>query len=121
MRKDERTFKMKQQFMSLHNRGLSIKEIASRFNLHVGTIYSNLEDIAMKEGCSRESLLEVVHSTHLTYDRQFEPVPEVDMEAYREKFNALEKSAKELSMLMSKDISELGTEVEYANVDKQED
>ena len=107
---DERTLKMKQEFMSLHNQGLSIKEIAERFNLSVVTIYVNLGSIAKKEGCTRESLLKQAHTPHLTYDRQFEPVPEVDVEQYTEKFNARKKSAKELSTLMSKDISDLEKE-----------
>ena len=104
---NERTLKMKQEFMLLHNKGLSVKEIAEKFNLNVTTVYASLETIAQKEGCTRESLLKRVHAPHLTYDRQFDPVPEVDVKQYTEKFDVLKKSAEELSTLMSKDISEL--------------
>lgn len=107
---DERTLKMKQEFISLHNQGLSIKEIAARFNLSVATIYANLGSIAKKEGCTRESLLVEVHAPHLTHDRQFEPVPEVDVKGYSKKFGELKKSTQELSKLIGRQILELEEE-----------
>lgn len=104
---DERTLRMKQDFMSLHNQGLSIKEIAARFGLSVVTVYANLESIAKKEGCTRENLLMVVHAPHLTHDRQFEPVPEVDVDEYSQKFSELKNSTRELSKLIGKQILEM--------------
>ena len=98
---NERTLKMKQEFMSLHNEGLSIKEIAKVFNLNPTTIYTSLADIAKANGVTREDLLKQVHSPHLTHDRQFEPVPEVNVTQYRKKFEKLREGAKELSTLIS--------------------
>lgn len=100
-RQNERTLKMKQEFMSLHEQGLSIKEIAARFNLNPVTVYAHLSAIALENGCTREDLLKEVHSPHLTHDRQFEPVAEVDVANYRRKFSKLQAGAKELSALMS--------------------
>ena len=109
---NERTLKMKQDFMKLHNDGLSIKEIAVKFNLSPTTIYKSLDEIAKKEDCSREDLLKVVHSPHLTYDRQFEEVAEIDVVSYREKFERIKTYARELSNLMSQDISKIEEEAD---------
>ena len=107
---DERTLKMMQEFMSLREQGYSIKEIAKKFNLHPSTVYRLTSVIAKNNGCPKEALLDQPHAMHLTHDRQFEPVPEVDVKQYTEKFEALKKSAKELSSLMSQHIRELEKE-----------
>ena len=66
----ERTLKMKEDFIELHNQGLDIKEIAERFNLNLTTIYHSLNEIAAKAGVSRESLLQRPHGPHLGYRRR---------------------------------------------------
>ncbi len=66
----ERTLKMKENFIELHNQGLDIKEIAERFNLNLTTIYHSLNEIAEKAGVSRESLLQRPHGPHLSYKRR---------------------------------------------------
>ena len=98
---NERTLKMKREFMTLHEQGLTVKDIAEKFNLNPVTVYHHLGDIAEANGCTRESLLKQVHQPCLTYDRQFMPVPEVDVGQYRSKFGKLRKEAKELSNMMA--------------------
>ena len=55
---NERTLKMMESFIRLHEEGLSVAEIAKQFNLSETTVYSKLGEIAKKAGVSRESLLE---------------------------------------------------------------
>ena len=47
---DERTFRMEQEYMDLHEQGLSPSEIAKRFNLDVSTVYKSLGKIAKSNG-----------------------------------------------------------------------
>lgn len=65
----ERTLKMKEEFIELHNQGLDIKAIAERFDLNPTTVYHSLDGIAAKAGVSRESLLQRPHGPHLGYLR----------------------------------------------------
>lgn len=59
-KESERTYIMKENFMMLHQQGLSISEIADRYNLSKITVYRHLQEIADKNGVTRESLLKVV-------------------------------------------------------------
>lgn len=54
----ERVRLMKENFIRLHQQGLSISQIAKMFNVSEPTVYSNLEKIARMHGISRESLLQ---------------------------------------------------------------
>lgn len=58
----ERVHKMKEEFMSLHNNGKTIPEIATMFHLHYTTVYDHLEEIAKENGVDREDLLKVVQA-----------------------------------------------------------
>lgn len=84
----ERTLKMKEAFMTLHNQGLSIKEIAHKFNLASCTVYGCLQEIADQAGVPRDSLLQVPKGKHLTHERRFEPVQPVDLTEFQERFAA---------------------------------
>lgn len=55
---------MKKNFMTLHNQGFSIGEIAKKYNLTAPTIYRHLESIAVENGLEREDLLQVVKSPY---------------------------------------------------------
>lgn len=57
---NERTIQMMEQFMELHNQGLSIPEIAKKFDLSDPTVYRHLQEIADKNKTTREELLQVV-------------------------------------------------------------
>ena len=54
-KESERTKLMKENFMSLHNRGLMISEIAQKYNLSDQTVYNSLQAIADDYGVRRES------------------------------------------------------------------
>jgi len=58
----ERTYVMKENFMSHHEAGESISEIAARYNLSKVTVYRHLQEIADKNGVTRESLLQIVRT-----------------------------------------------------------
>ena len=103
---NERTLKMKQDFMSLHEAGLGIPEIAKKSNLSVTTVRKYLGEIAIANGVTRESLLEIPHKPHISYERQFEPVKEVDVTLYRQKFDQLKTAGQELKSLISNYIRE---------------
>lgn len=61
-RESERTRLMKENFMELHQQGLTIPEIAEKFNLMKVTVYRALQEIADANGVSRESLLKIVRT-----------------------------------------------------------
>ena len=52
------------QFMSEHEKGLSIPEIAYRYGISKVSAYNNLELIAKKQGMSREDLLQRIPSKY---------------------------------------------------------
>lgn len=58
----ERVRAMKREFMTLHNEGYGIYEIAEHFGLHFTTVYHHLEGVALENGVSRESLLSKVQT-----------------------------------------------------------
>lgn len=74
-KESERTKLMKENFMSLHNRGLTISEIAQKYNLSDQTVYNSLQAIADANGVSRESLLQVIKTpSDKAYAREVEKV-----------------------------------------------
>lgn len=100
MRENERTLKMKQEFVSRRDEGQSINQIADRFGLSPSTVYKKIDQIAQDSGRTRESLLERVHRPHLTHDRLYEPLQGVDVGEYRRKIGELKTSCNELRELM---------------------
>lgn len=56
----ERVRRMKQDFISLHEQGYSIPEIAKIHKLAWGTVYRHLQEIADENGVAREELLKVI-------------------------------------------------------------
>lgn len=105
-RVNERTLKMKASFMSLHEAGLGIPEIAKKSNLSVTTVRKYLGEIAAANGVTRESLLEIPHKPHISYERQFEPVKKIDVNLYRQKFDQLEASIQDIKTLISNYVRE---------------
>lgn len=106
----ERVRRMMEAFVDLYDQGFSIKEIAKKFGLHWRTVYKYIPEIAKKAG-RPVSDFRRDYKPHLTYDHQFEPVAEIDVEQYMRKFEELKKSAEELSSLISRDIRELEKEI----------
>lgn len=101
MRENERTLKMKQSFISLHDQGMSIKDIAKEFGLGLSVVYKNLGEIAISANRDRASLLGQPHKPHLTYDHQYAPLKKVDVDEYRQKFTALKANCRELKQLLT--------------------
>ncbi len=60
-RRSERTKVMMENFMTDHNSGLTIPEIAEKYGLSTKTVYRQLDEIAALAGVSRDDLLQVVH------------------------------------------------------------
>lgn len=63
-RTSQRTKDMKKNFMSHHEKGMNIAEIANLYSISGFTVYRSLQEIADINGVTRESLLKRVHSTH---------------------------------------------------------
>ena len=65
MKENLGTTLMKENFMRLHTEGKSIQEIAETYKVSIHTIYDSLQEIADKNGVTRESLLKRAHKKHL--------------------------------------------------------
>lgn len=91
-KESERTKLMKENFMSLHKRGLTILEIAQKYNLSDQTVYNALQAIADANGVSRESLLQVIKTpSDKAYAREVERV-KVNIKELKEEFAKAEDS-----------------------------
>jgi hypothetical protein len=54
---NERTLQMMDNFMTLHDAGFGVPEIAKRYDLSECTVYRKLGEIAEKNGVTRKELL----------------------------------------------------------------
>ena len=91
-KESERAKLMKQNFMELHNRGLTIPEIAERYDLSKITVYRNLQTVADENGVSRESLLQIIRMpTDKAYAREAKKVS-VDVQQLKEEFKKAKSS-----------------------------
>lgn len=61
-KESERMRQMKECFIRLHEEGVSISEIAEKFNLGESTVYQKLQEIADANGVTRDSLLQQVRT-----------------------------------------------------------
>lgn len=84
---NERTLRMMEEFIALHEEGLSIPEIAKHFDLSTTTVYTNLDKIAEKAGVTRESLLERPFEADHS-GRNFTQVKPVDPAKFRKHHTA---------------------------------
>lgn len=55
---------MKKNFMTLHNQGYSIAEIAAQFELSAPTVYRHLDEIARENKVTRNDLLQIIKSPY---------------------------------------------------------
>lgn len=105
-KESERTKLMKENFMSLHNRGLMISEIAQKYNLSDQTVYNSLQAIADANGVSRESLLQVIKTpSDKAYAREVEKV-KVDVGNLIHGFEGAENQIKSLIKTIDKTLEE---------------
>ena len=96
---DERTLKMMENYIPLHNQGKSVEEIAELFDLDKSSVYRVLDRIAEQNGVSRESLLKRPHVEHTGYEKRegeaVEPIDSTDfMKLSEELFDAMEELGK---------------------------
>ena len=61
----QRVKNMKENFMTCHQDGLDIPQIAEKFEVNVTTIYKLLQEIADANGVERKELLKRVHRPHV--------------------------------------------------------
>lgn len=105
-KESERAKLMKQNFMELHNRGLTILEIAEKYNLSDQTVYNALQTIADANGVTRESLLQIVKTpTDKAYAKEVEKV-KVDVKKLEEDFEDAENQIKFLINKIQKTLKE---------------
>lgn len=58
----ERVHVMKENFMTWHNQGYSIPEIAEMSHISFSCVYNHLQEIADENGVTRDSLLQLVRT-----------------------------------------------------------
>jgi DNA-binding CsgD family transcriptional regulator len=97
-------------FMVLHEEGHSIAEIAKICGVGKNTIYSSLDEIAEKNGVTRESLLEKV-IPYKTPSGPREPVERIDTEELINEYNSLiehlDQTIRKLNTFISADADQL--------------
>ena len=78
----ERTLKMKREYITLFNAGLSPREIARKFNLSESTVYNSLQEIADVNGVigGRNALLAQPRDYPEVSKRSYTHVDPIDME-----------------------------------------
>ena len=107
-RQHERTLQMMENFISLHNDGHSIGDIAKIYNLSETTVYSNLGKIAEKAGVSREELLKKpIVADHS--GRNFTPVKPIDRAKVDESFAMLMAGVESIQSQISNTINDIDT------------
>ena len=102
---NERTLKMMENYIKLHNEGHSVKEIAKMFNLSPFTIYDRLGEIAEQNGVTRESLLERVFIADHS-GQNYTPVKPIDPTEFRKHFDAALTGVQTLKATISQALEE---------------
>lgn len=106
VKEHERTFKMMENFISLHNEGYSIKEIAKKYSLSTTTVYNRLEEIAEKAGVTRKELLKKPFIADHS-GRNFTPVKPIDRKSFNEGYDVLMRAVDALSAEIGKTIEDI--------------
>lgn len=104
--KHERTFKMMESFMSLHNEGHSIDEIAKMFDLSSSTVYKKLGEIAMNAGVNREDLLKKPFTADHS-GRNFALVQPIDRTAIQQSIDSLSTEINNLNNEIEKIVNNI--------------
>ena len=80
----ERVRIMEENFLSFHEKGYSIAEIAAEFKLSGPTVYQYLGEIAEKNGMRREDLLQRIYHTQAQRLRKEESEAKASFEKVQE-------------------------------------
>ncbi|MBR3132205.1 hypothetical protein IKG33_02245 [Candidatus Saccharibacteria bacterium] len=97
---------MMESFISLHNKGYDIIDIAKMFDLSYSTVYKRLGEIAKKAGVAREELLKKpIEADHS--GRNFTPVKPVDRAKFNESFATLMAGVDALQSEIAKTIEDI--------------
>ena len=91
-REDERTLRMKEEYVSLFDAGMAPREIAEKFGLSDKTMYRHVEAIALANGRTHDSLLRYPHKKPSSYQYTPPEIPKADVAAFRKHFKQLKKS-----------------------------
>lgn len=100
-----RVGQMMENFIRLHNEGKDISEIAEMFQLSSSTIYLKLQEIADKEGITREELLSRPHKKHVV-TMQRKVAKSIDICELKKGFEDLQKDIDEILVNIDEAIEE---------------
>lgn len=100
-----RVGKMMENFLRLHNEGKEISEIAEMFQLSSRTVYLKLQEIADKEGITREELLSRPHKKHVV-TKERKVVKSIDICELKKGFEDLQKDIDEILVNIDEAIAE---------------
>ena len=101
---NERTLRMKQEYISLHEQGLTPGEIAEKFDLDVSTVYRSLGEIASSNGMERADLLARPHGEHVRYRSRLKKIEPFDISDFIDHIDKAISEAKELQLVMKKQV-----------------
>lgn len=100
-----RVGQMMENFIRLHNEGKDISEIAEMFQLSSRTVYLKLQEIADKEGITREELLSRPHKKHVV-TKERKVVKAIDICKLKKGFEDLQKDIDEILVNIDEAIEE---------------
>ena len=96
-KRSERVKYLIDNFIKFYNEGMSIPEIAEKSAVTTRTVYAYLQEIAEKNGVSRESLLERVHKPHeVTKFGEHKKIPKIDEKVLINRYLEVIKTAENL-------------------------
>lgn len=106
-KESERVHAMKKNFMALHNQGYTIPEIAVKYNLSEPSVYGHLQEIALENSVTRESLLQRVITPRCTERIKAESLKvKVDIQQMQENFRVAIDATKKLIKQIDKILEE---------------
>lgn len=100
-----RVGEMMNNFLRLHNEGKDISEIAEMYHLSVRTVYLKLQEIADKEGTTREGLLSRPHKKHIV-TMQRKVVKQIDSFELKKDFEELQRNIDKILVNIDEVIAE---------------
>lgn len=101
---NERTFRMKQEYMTLRKQGLAPAEIAEKFHLSTSTVYKCLNEIAAANGVSREDLLMQPHAEPVRYKDRLKTAKPLDPSDFLDHFEKTMSEVSELHTIVKRQI-----------------